>query len=342
VIQNIWALNFKSITFCLSWEVGREGWPVRQQMLKYTLAREGEFYKGNLHTHTTLSDGAYDPESVVKLYRENGYDFLAITDHNKYGIFPEFNRDDFLIIPGIELDTIYEGRVHHIVGISEPETTDFSHGDIVTREFKAGKTPEQLVNFLAAKGNEVIYAHPFWSYAEPADVCAIKGMTGMEIFNYSCEKTWKSGLSEYFYDYLWRNDNRIWCFATDDAHMKRPGSGGDYCGGYITVRSPEFTHKGILKAIRSGSFYASSADIGKKAPEIRDFIVKDNIAKVSCSPCKGIHIIVSRGSFKPLFGTEGSPVEYSEYLLPANAEFVKAVCVGFDGYTSWSQPISLS
>lgn len=38
--------------------------------------------KGNLHTHTFWSDGDEFPESVVHWYKENGYDFVALTDHN--------------------------------------------------------------------------------------------------------------------------------------------------------------------------------------------------------------------------------------------------------------------
>ncbi len=41
----------------------------------------GRFFKGNLHTHSTRSDGALEPEAVVAAYREHGYDFLALTDH---------------------------------------------------------------------------------------------------------------------------------------------------------------------------------------------------------------------------------------------------------------------
>ncbi len=310
-------------------------------MTGYTLAREGRFYKGNLHTHTTLSDGAYDPEQVMKIYKDNGYDFLSITDHNKYGIFAGSNSDDFLIMPGIELDTVYEGKVHHMVGISTPGETKMSHGQVVTREFKAGKTPQQLIDFLVENGNAVIYAHPFWSYVNPDDVCVFDNLTGMEIFNYSCERTWKSGLAEYFYDYLWRKDKRMWCFSNDDAHIKRPFPGSDCCGGYITVKSGEFSHAGIMNAIRGGSFYASSADMGQSAPFIYDFMVEGGVAKVKCSPCKGIYIIVARNCFMPLFGTAEAPVEYSEFVLPEAAAYVKAICVDFNGYISWTQPIVL-
>ena len=38
--------------------------------------------KGNIHTHTTESDGDADPKSVMKWYEDHEYDFLVITDHN--------------------------------------------------------------------------------------------------------------------------------------------------------------------------------------------------------------------------------------------------------------------
>ena len=41
----------------------------------------GQFWRGNLHTHSNRSDGDLPPEQVVRWYQEAGYDFLAITDH---------------------------------------------------------------------------------------------------------------------------------------------------------------------------------------------------------------------------------------------------------------------
>ena len=40
------------------------------------------WYRGNTHAHTLWSDGDDFPESVARRYRDAGYDFLAITDHN--------------------------------------------------------------------------------------------------------------------------------------------------------------------------------------------------------------------------------------------------------------------
>ena len=42
----------------------------------------GTWYRGNTHTHSLWSDGDAAPEMVVAWYKENGYDWLAITDHD--------------------------------------------------------------------------------------------------------------------------------------------------------------------------------------------------------------------------------------------------------------------
>lgn len=49
-----------------------------------TLSDEGskEWFRGNTHTHTLWSDGDAAPEWAVAWYKENGYDFLSLTDHN--------------------------------------------------------------------------------------------------------------------------------------------------------------------------------------------------------------------------------------------------------------------
>lgn len=64
---------------------------------------EAGWYKGNLHCHTTESDGCLTPAEVVQLYKENGYHFLCISDHEKYADYTEqFNQSDFVMIPGAE------------------------------------------------------------------------------------------------------------------------------------------------------------------------------------------------------------------------------------------------
>ena len=65
--------------------------------------------KGNLHAHTTFSDGRRPIDQVIARYRELGYDFLAITDHDDrihddYWFHIPPGDDRMLILPGVELD----------------------------------------------------------------------------------------------------------------------------------------------------------------------------------------------------------------------------------------------
>jgi hypothetical protein len=65
--------------------------------------------RGNLHAHTTFSDGLRPAAEVVARYRELGYDFLAITDHEDRVEADYWRRlprgsHGLLVLPGIELD----------------------------------------------------------------------------------------------------------------------------------------------------------------------------------------------------------------------------------------------
>ena len=41
-------------------------------------------FKGDTHLHTTESDGLFTPAETVSAYYEEGFDYMAITDHHKY------------------------------------------------------------------------------------------------------------------------------------------------------------------------------------------------------------------------------------------------------------------
>lgn len=45
-------------------------------------SKKTTWWKGNLHTHSLWSDGDDFPEMIIDWYKSNGYDFLALSDHN--------------------------------------------------------------------------------------------------------------------------------------------------------------------------------------------------------------------------------------------------------------------
>jgi len=76
--------------------------------------------KADLHMHTTLSDGAYSAEEIIKRAKRNGADIIAITDHDICKNVDENYRfaqkEGIIYLPGIELSTIYKRRPVHVLG----------------------------------------------------------------------------------------------------------------------------------------------------------------------------------------------------------------------------------
>jgi hypothetical protein len=67
------------------------------------------FLKGNLHTHTSFSDGALLPEEILEGYAALEYDFVALTDHDylirpPYGESIPANHGRLLVLKGLELE----------------------------------------------------------------------------------------------------------------------------------------------------------------------------------------------------------------------------------------------
>ena len=80
------------------------------------------WYKGNTHTHTLNSDGDSTPDDVVRWYREHGYQFLVLTDHNFHTRVEGLNTlhaadDRFLVVRGEEVTSTAGGKPIHVNGL---------------------------------------------------------------------------------------------------------------------------------------------------------------------------------------------------------------------------------
>src|SRR5690349_23467517 len=91
------------------------------------------WYKGNTHTHTLNSDGDSTPDDVVKWYREHGYQFLVLTDHNFLTGVDGLNalhgaNEKFLVVKGEEVtDTLGDFSLH-INGLDVGRQIEPQHG----------------------------------------------------------------------------------------------------------------------------------------------------------------------------------------------------------------------
>lgn len=233
----------------------------------------GRFLRGNLHCHSTRSDGELSPERACDFYREAGYDFVCLSDHfrAKYD-WPvtdttAMRGDGFTTLLGAELHSgrIEAGEVWHILAVGLP--TDFAP----TREGESG--PDLAARALAA-GAFVALPHPEWYGLTVNDALAMpEGVHAVEAFNAVCTTEGRGGGS-YLLDQMLNAGRRPGVIAVDDAHFYRE----DALGGWVMVRAEEATPEAILAALKDGAFYATTG------PAIRHAEMADGHLFVETSP----------------------------------------------------------
>jgi len=139
--------------------------------------------KANLHTHSTLSDGDYSPEEVIRLYSDAGYDVLSLTDHRIMQDISRYNSRGLILLSGIEVHPCHTrpDRMNwHIVGINVPP--DFKH----THPEKEGLNVQQTIDALREAGALPFLAHPYWCAFPSAELLPLTGYCGMEVYNTEC------------------------------------------------------------------------------------------------------------------------------------------------------------
>lgn len=280
----------------------------------------GRWYRGNLHMHSTNSDGAKSPEDAVAWYRDAGYDFVALSDHHVVSDTTAYAQSGFVTIPGIEMHgpDPYTGERYHILatGVSGFERSSESWG------------PQEAIDRVNAGGGFAVMAHPYWLGQSAHDMLEIEGFVGMEVFNSVCDVTRAKGFSGQTWDEYLLQAGLTWGFATDDSHWKHGAQGR----GWVMVRTEEFTAAGLVEAMRRGHFYSSMG------PEILDFQVDDAEVRVKTSPASRISFIAarSRGS-SHLAGAE--PLTAAVHERRGDEVYIRVEVEDEAGRIAWSNPI---
>ncbi len=240
----------------------------------------GRFWRGNLHTHSTRSDGVLPADEVCRRYLAEGYDFIALTDHfigaYNYPIVDTvpFRTDRFTTILGAELHsgTMANGELWHILAVGLP--ADFAPSDSPDFHPRPGQeTAEALAARAVAAGAFVAIAHPQWSGLTLADARSVPSAHAVEVYNHGCAMGCDRPDGFAIGDLLLSEGRHLTMIATDDAHFSEP----DHFGGWVMVKSPENTPEALLTALKSGTFYSS------QGPEIRDIRLFDDRIEVDCS-----------------------------------------------------------
>jgi hypothetical protein len=298
---------------------------------------KGRFWRGNLHTHSTRSDGVLSPEEVCRRYKAEGYDFMALTDHfvGAYG-YPIVDtvpmRDaGFTTILGAELHSgaMANGELWHILAVGLP--ADFAPSNSPSFVPVAGQeTGAEIAARAVAAGAFVAIAHPQWSGLTLADARTITAAHAVEIYNHGCAMGCDRPDGFAIADLLLTEGRKLTLIATDDAHFSEP----DHFGGWVMVKAEANEPEALLSALKAGHFYSS------QGPELRDVRIEGGKLIVECSAVSSIVALGWGTGAKAVHGHSMTRGEVSLDRLN-NSPWIRAAVIDSAGKRAWSNPIWL-
>lgn len=279
-------------------------------------------YKIGLHTHTTVSDGSVSPEESARIYKEAGYDAIALTDHWAY--HGEDNISGLPIIAGCEYnmgasDTAVD--VMHIVGIGMEYEPKLSKEN--------GR--QEVIDAIRAAGGMAVLAHPAWSLNTPEHAEELSGFGAVEIYNTvsNCGQSSRP-YSGYFVDILANRGTEYPLIATDDTHMY---GGIDDAKSWIMVKADSVSKDDIIKAIEAEDFYAT------QGPELHVHREGDKLI-ADCSPCIMIDFL-SNAAWGPDRITRGEALTHAEYQIKPHDRWVRVEVHDSEGRCAWSNIVRI-
>lgn len=317
------------------------------------LPKNLNYYKANLHSHSTLSDGGIRPEEMKAAYKAKGYSVLAVTDHSVFLPHNDLTEKDFLMLNGLEYECVDWGnsdRHCHINAIAptpEVEQQPLFHrtqyvwaGGIEARklvkfdeslpDYERAYSHERIndmIRILRKKGFFVIYNHPVWSLEHYPDYMGYEGMNAMEIVNYGSLTGGYPEVNERVYDDMLTGGKRVFCVATDDNHTVTR----DAFGGYTVIGAQELTYKSVMDALFAGRFYASTG------ASISALYIEDGKICIEAPACKEIRIFTGHRKATRKVGTREDPVTRLEMPLPDDrSKYFRVVVTDFEDGKAYS------
>lgn len=255
-------------------------------MKRDLFSASGNLYRGNLHGHSTFSDGKNTPGEAVRLYREAGYDFICLSDH--FWSEPRFCADrvtDSSSLDSAGFITIISAELHcpgklydqdnlwHIVANGLP--LDFP----MATETETG--PE-LVQRAVKAGAFVTIPHPEWYSltSEEARSLAKAGAHGVEIYNHASAIGAARGGGVGTIDQLANEGFRVTITATDDSHQIPD----DAFGGWVMVAAKTLSADAIVASLKAGKYYSSCG------PDFTSIQIDGNKLNITSSPVSRVTV----------------------------------------------------
>ncbi len=283
----------------------------------HLLPEKGNFYKANLHSHSTVSDGKWTPEEMKQRYMDEGYSIVAYTDHHVFVPHNDLTDEHFLALNGYEMDVPedrpwdeyaktchfclialdrdrVEQRLYHdsvfIDQNADRVVLDRTHAPIKRRYDPAFISA--LMEEARADGFFVTYNHPVWSLEDSRDFLGYHGMHALEIINYGGIAAGYDDKVGYIYDILLRDGRELYCVGADDNHNLFPIDHPrcDSFGGFTMICAERLDYASITQAMLRGDMYAS------EGPLIHELYYDTEDGRIHIKTSEAVRVVMSLGA----------------------------------------------
>ncbi|MEJ7731787.1 MAG: CehA/McbA family metallohydrolase [Polyangiaceae bacterium] len=292
------------------------------------------FLRGNLHAHSTLSDGDHTPEEVLAWYRDHGYAFAALTEHNLRVDPARYDdpTDSFVVIAGEEVTMVSGGKPIHVNALCHGHT--IGGGELPT----ARAAIRHAAAEVRALGGVALLNHPNFEWAlSTADVASPSGVHLVEVWSghpwvrpggderhVAAEVMWEAALDAGL---------TVWGAAVDDMHQLAAGADPTLAGpgrAWVEVYDAERTAPAICSALAAGRFYFSGG------LALRHLRVRGDELRVEPAAPARVELLGRGGA--TLASSEAAPGAPAVYRLRGGEDWVRARLTGADGSRAWTQP----
>ena len=297
------------------------------------------YFKGNLHTHTLNSDGDSTPDDVVRWYRERGYNFVTLTDHNYVTSVDGLNAlhgadDKFIVMKGEEITDRFGDKPVHLNGFAPTAFIKPPGGKSVL------DMAQKMIDAIRAGGAVPSVNHPNYGWAISADeLLQLQRTRLFEVFNGHPQVNNAGGGGvpslEEVWDRMLSSGKMIYGIAVDDAHYfkrpedraaPRPGQG------WVYVKAPRLESRALVAALERGDFYSSTGiELLSVTATSRDLTVA---VKSEGQSKYRIQFIGKQGAV--LDESTSSPATYT---FKGDESYVRAKVIESNGKLAWVQPV---
>jgi predicted metal-dependent phosphoesterase TrpH len=317
------------------------------------------FLKGQTHCHSNRSyDAKTPPERVLAFYKQRGYDFVSITDHNRVTVIDA--PDGLLAIPGMELSqnsTICDPKpmpgfrcLFHLSGLFLDPARDEKKGERVSLPFQTGRLAayQEELGIVKKLDGIAVLNHPLFHFAANArmiSALAKEGVTLVELINASLDQQHPKNReaaearAEALWDEVLSAGTLVYAVATDDAHhfddaadRKRQGKFA-YVGDRAWIRVRAEKNPGAIRAaLVRGDFYASTGvELSAWEPS------KEALALQVAGGGNYSTRFIGKGG-RELARVAGAKARYE---IKGDEGYVRAVVADDQGRKAWLQPVML-